>query len=44
MPSNVSLEVAGGPFVEVPWKTGRTTQDALEAKREFHGKVAGPKK
>lgn len=31
MPLNVSLEVAGGPFVEVPWKAGMTAQDALEA-------------
>lgn len=31
MASSVSLEVAGGPLVEVPWKTGLTAQDALEA-------------
>jgi len=31
MPATVSLEVVGGPFVEVPWKTGMTAQDALEA-------------
>jgi hypothetical protein len=31
MPSTVSLEVVGGPSVEVPWKAGMTAQDALEA-------------
>lgn len=31
MPSTVSLEVVGGPFVAVPWKAGMTAQDALEA-------------
>jgi hypothetical protein len=31
MPSTVSLEVAGGPFVQVPWQAGMTAQDALEA-------------
>jgi hypothetical protein len=31
MSSNVSLEVAGGPFVEVPWKAGMTAHVALEA-------------
>jgi hypothetical protein len=31
MASTVSLEVAGGPSVQVPWKLNMTAQDALEA-------------
>jgi hypothetical protein len=31
MPSTVSLEVVGGPSVQVPWRSGMTAQDALEA-------------
>ena len=31
MSSTVSLEVAGGPSVQVPWRTAMTAQDALEA-------------
>jgi hypothetical protein len=31
MASTVSLEVVGGPFVQVPWKANMTAQDALEA-------------
>jgi len=31
MSSTVSLEVVGGPSVQVPWTTGMTAQDALEA-------------
>ena len=31
MPSSVSVEVVGGPSVQVPWKQNMTAQDALEA-------------
>jgi hypothetical protein len=31
MPSTVSLEVVGGPFVAIPWTSGMTAQDAIEA-------------
>jgi len=31
MPPTVSLEVVGGPYVELPWKPNMTAQDALEA-------------
>jgi hypothetical protein len=31
MPSTVSLEVVGGPLVQVLWKANMTAQDALEA-------------
>jgi hypothetical protein len=31
MPSTVSVEVGGGPFVQVPWIADMTAQDALEA-------------
>src|SRR5260370_17458596 len=31
MASAVSLEVVGGPSVQVPWKLNMTAQDALEA-------------
>lgn len=31
MPSTVSVEVVGGPSVQVKWKAGMTAQDALES-------------
>jgi hypothetical protein len=31
VPSTVSLEVLGGPFVSIPWTSGMTAQGAIEA-------------
>ena len=31
MPSTVSLEVVGGPSVQLPWKASMTAQETLEA-------------
>jgi hypothetical protein len=36
MPSTVSLEVVGGPFVAIPWTSGMTAQDAIEAAYDIH--------